>query len=97
MAARARVSIRLWAFSSARGSPLVMTTYATPHFVTFAVEQDLRESHGTRSLVGCCVRMLSTVGGDGVIRARFVPQSVERMDVFKKTFARLRWRNRLVR
>src|SRR5437870_12256475 len=33
------------------------------------------------------------VGGDGVIPARFVPQSVERMDVFKETFARMRWRN----
>src|SRR5947199_9531151 len=33
------------------------------------------------------------VGGDGVIPARFVPQSVERMDVFKETFARVRWRN----
>src|SRR5207247_2742618 len=35
----------------------------------------------------------SAVGGDGVIPARFVPQSVERMDVFKETFARLRWRD----
>src|SRR5205823_3066690 len=35
----------------------------------------------------------SAVGGDGVIPARFVPQSVERMDVFKETFARVRWRN----
>src|SRR5881398_2384948 len=33
------------------------------------------------------------VGSDGVIPARFVPQSVERMDVFKETFARVRWRN----
>src|SRR5205823_97010 len=33
------------------------------------------------------------VSGDGVIPARFVPQSVQRMDVFKKTFARARWRN----
>src|SRR5437773_12194481 len=33
------------------------------------------------------------VGGDGVITARFVPQSFERMDVFKETFARVRWRN----
>ena len=36
----------------------------------------------------------SAVGGDGIIPARFVPQSVERMDVFEKTFARLRGRNR---
>src|SRR5436305_13827860 len=35
----------------------------------------------------------SAVGGDGVIPARFVPQGVERMDVFKETFARVRWRN----
>src|SRR5438477_13120146 len=35
----------------------------------------------------------SAVGGDGVIPARFVPQSVERMDVFKETFASMRWRN----
>src|SRR5437773_6083345 len=35
----------------------------------------------------------SAVGGDGVIPTRFVPQSVERTDVFKKTFARVRWRN----
>src|SRR5438477_3050906 len=35
----------------------------------------------------------SAVGGDGVIPARFLPQSVERMDVFKETFACVRWRN----
>src|SRR4029077_8638694 len=35
----------------------------------------------------------SAVGGDGVIPAWCVPQSIERMDVFKKTFARVRWRN----
>src|SRR5213592_4982025 len=35
----------------------------------------------------------SAVGGDGVIPARFVPQSVKRMDVFKETFARVLWRN----
>src|SRR5205823_6737013 len=35
----------------------------------------------------------SAVGGDGVIPARFIPQRVERMDVFKETFARVRWRN----
>src|SRR5947207_13600397 len=35
----------------------------------------------------------SAVGGDGVIPAGFVPQSVERMDVFKETFACVRWRN----
>src|SRR5437762_3030311 len=36
----------------------------------------------------------SAVGGDGVIPARLVPESVERMDVFKETFARVRWRDR---
>src|SRR6476646_6904543 len=35
----------------------------------------------------------SAVGGDGVIPARFAPQSVERMDVFKETFASVRRRN----
>src|SRR5712691_10604217 len=35
----------------------------------------------------------SAVGGDGVVPARFVPQSVQRMDVFKETFARVRWRD----
>src|SRR5205823_12502957 len=35
----------------------------------------------------------SAVGGDGVIPARLVPESVERMDVFKETFARVRWRD----
>src|SRR5881396_779234 len=62
-------------------------------FVAFAIEQDapipryafvrwmLRADAG------------SAVGGDGVIPARFVPQSVERMDVFQETFARVRWRN----
>src|SRR5260370_4891536 len=40
-----------------------------------------------------CADARSAVGGDGVIPARFVPQRVERMDVFKETFARVRWRN----
>src|SRR5439155_17886481 len=35
----------------------------------------------------------SAVGSDGVIPARFVPQSFERIDVFKETFARVRRRN----
>src|SRR6266481_9836473 len=35
----------------------------------------------------------SAIGGNGVIPARFVPQRVERMDVFKETFARVRRRN----
>ena len=54
----------------------------------------MRQSHGS-SLVR---RMLGpdaggAVGRDGVIPAWFVAQSIERMDVFKKTFARLRRRN----
>ena len=40
-----------------------------------------------------CADARGAVGGDGVIPTRFVPESVERMDVFKKSFARLRWRN----
>src|SRR5437588_1006937 len=35
----------------------------------------------------------SAVGGDSVIPARFVSQSIERMNIFKETFARMRWRN----
>src|SRR5256885_1428249 len=62
-------------------------------FVAFAIEQDAPIPR--QALVG---RMLgadtrSAVSGDGVIPARFVPQSVERMDVFKETFARVRSRN----
>ena len=40
----------------------------------------------------------SAIGGNGVIPARFVPQSVKRMDVFKETFARvLRGNGRVVK
>src|SRR5260370_40683148 len=63
-------------------------------FGAFAIEQDApipREAL-VRWMLGADAR--STVGGDGVIPARLVPQSVKGMDVFKKTFARLRWRNR---
>src|SRR5436305_6856193 len=34
------------------------------------------------------------VGGNGVIPAGFVSQSIERLNVLQKAFARLRWRNR---
>src|SRR5213596_3225781 len=63
-------------------------------FVAFAIEQDAPIPR--QALVGWMLRTdaRSAVGGDGVIPARFVPQSVERMDVFKETFARVRWRNR---
>src|SRR5438270_6227522 len=62
-------------------------------FVAFAIEQDAPIPR--HALVGWMLRTdaRSAVGGDGVIPARFVPQSVERMDVFKETFARVRWRN----
>src|SRR6266700_1827410 len=62
-------------------------------FVAFAVEQDAPIPR--QALVGWMLGTdaRSAVGGDGVIPARLVPQSVERMDVFKETFARVRWRN----
>src|SRR5947209_10349347 len=62
-------------------------------FVAFAVEQDAPIPR--QALVGWMLGTdaCSAVSGDGVIPARFVPQSVERMDVFKETFARVRWRN----
>src|SRR4029453_2554645 len=63
-------------------------------FVAFAVEQDAPIPRHALT-----ARMLHTdarraVGGDRIIPARFVPQGIKRMDVFKKTFARLGWRNR---
>src|SRR5438874_5332193 len=62
-------------------------------FVAFAVKQDAPIPW--QALVGWMLRAdaRSAVGGDGIIPARFVPQSVERMDVFKETFTRVRWRN----
>src|SRR5256886_14796080 len=62
-------------------------------FVAFAIEQDAPIPR--QALVGWMLRAdaRSAVGGDGVIPARFVPQSVERMDVFKEPFARVRWQN----
>src|SRR5204863_3205160 len=62
-------------------------------FVAFAIEQDAPIPR--HALVGWMLRTddSSAVGGDGVIPARFVPQSVKRMDVFKETFACVRWRN----
>src|SRR6266513_2893445 len=62
-------------------------------FVAFAIEQDTPiPGH---ALVGWMLRTdaRSAVGGDGVIPPRLVPQSIERMDVFKETFTRVRWRN----
>src|SRR6266513_5474475 len=62
-------------------------------FVAFAIEQDAPIPR--HALVGWMLGAdaRSAVRGDGVIPARFVPQSVERMDVFKETFARVSWRN----
>src|SRR5438445_12498524 len=62
-------------------------------FIAFAIEQDAPIPR--QALVGWMLRAdaRGAGGGDGVIPARFVPQSVERMDVFKETFARVRWRN----
>src|SRR5438105_8446148 len=62
-------------------------------FVAFAIEQDAPIPR--HALVGWMLRAdaRSAVGGDGVIPPRFVPQSVERMDVFKETFARVRRRD----
>src|SRR5439155_10378466 len=62
-------------------------------FVAFVVKQDAPIPW--QALVGWMLRAdaRGAVGGDGVIPARFVPQSVKRMDVFKETFARVRWRN----
>src|SRR5213595_1045805 len=62
-------------------------------FVAFAIEQDAPIPR--QALVGWMLGADagSAVGGDGVIPARLVPQSVERMDIFKETFARVRWRN----
>src|SRR5947199_7287791 len=62
-------------------------------FIAFAIEQDAPIPR--QALVGWMLGAdaRSAVGGDGVIPARFVPQSVERTDVFKETFARVRWRN----
>src|SRR5205809_458600 len=62
-------------------------------FVAFAIEQD--PPIPRQALVRWMLRAdaRSAVGGDRVIPARFVPQRAERMDVFKETFARMRWRN----
>src|SRR6266487_6819772 len=62
-------------------------------FVAFAVEQDAPIPR--HALPGWMLRAdaRSAVSGDGVVPARLVPQRVERMDVFKKTFARVFGRN----
>src|SRR6266496_1704512 len=62
-------------------------------FVAFAIEQDapIPWQAFLRRMLRADAR--SAVSGDCVVPARFVPQRVERMDVFKKTFARVFWRN----
>src|SRR6266702_8197214 len=62
-------------------------------FIAFAIEQDapIPWQAFVRWMLRADAR--SAVSGDCVLPARFVPQRVERMDVFKKTFARVFWRN----
>src|SRR6266550_2932275 len=62
-------------------------------FVAFAIKQDAPIPW--QALLGWMLRAdaRSAVGRDGVIPARFVPQSIKRMDVFKETLAGARWRN----
>jgi len=62
-------------------------------FVAFAIEQDAPIPWHTLIARMLRANARGAVGGDGVIPARFVPQNIERMDVFKETFARLCWRN----
>src|SRR5436189_11237 len=62
-------------------------------FITFAIEQDAPIPW--YALLRWVLRSdaCGAVGGNGVIPTRFVPQSVERMDVFEETFACVRRRN----
>src|SRR5437588_932735 len=62
-------------------------------FVAFAVEQNAPVPWHAFVAWMLCADARGAVGGDGVIPTRFVPQSIKRIDVFKKTFAGLRWRN----
>src|SRR4029453_13903238 len=58
LAARARVLVRLRAFSSAKGSPPVTRTWCSYISSSPLPLSRIRQSHGMRSLGGCCVRML---------------------------------------
>src|SRR5206468_3205761 len=58
LAARARVSIRLRVFSSAKGSPPVTMRWRSYMSSSPLPLSRMRQSHGRRSLGGCCVRML---------------------------------------
>ena len=58
LATRARVSIRLRTFSSAKGSPPVTMAWRSYISSSPFPLSKMRQSHGTRSLGGCCVRML---------------------------------------
>src|SRR4029077_12431709 len=62
-------------------------------FVAFPIEQDSPIPRHALIAWMLCADARRTVGGDGVIPTRCGPQGVKRMDVFKKSFARLRWRN----
>src|SRR6478672_3789816 len=62
-------------------------------FVTFPIEQDPPIPWHALVAWMLCADARCTVGGDGVIPTRCVPEGIERMDVFEKSFARLRWRN----
>src|SRR5438552_3536719 len=58
LAARARVSIRLRVFSSAKGSPSVTMRWRSYMSSSPLPLSRMRQSHGRRSLDGCCARML---------------------------------------
>src|SRR6266704_4974568 len=62
-------------------------------FIAFAIEQDapIPWQAFVRWMLRADAR--SAVSGDCVVPARLVPQRVKRMDVFKKTLARVFWRN----
>src|SRR4029453_12214933 len=62
-------------------------------FLAFAIEEDAPIPR--HPLLGWVLRAdaRGAVSGNGIVPARFVPQSVDRMDVFKETFSRALWRN----
>src|SRR5207247_8440669 len=58
LAARARVSMRLRVFSSAKGSPPVTMRWRSYSSSSPLPLSRMRQSQGTRSLGGCCVPTL---------------------------------------
>src|SRR4029077_14852254 len=62
-------------------------------FVSFPIEQNPPIPWHALIAWMLCADARCAVGGDCVIPTRCVPQGVERLDVFQKPFARLRWRN----